>query len=117
MSTVPHRFPREREQEDEEKTREEKEENDDDENWRVATRMNRVVAVLVQKLPSRAYVSTTHFINAKRGQRRWPALETSRVPIFGSVAHRIADIISGVATPSGLSRTSAAHQFTTHPHG
>lgn len=62
MSTVPWGFPRKREQEDEEKTKEEKEENDDDENWRVATRVNRVAAVLAQKLPDRVYVSTTHFM-------------------------------------------------------
>lgn len=51
-----------------------------------------------------------------RGQRRWPALEASRVPIFGSVAYA-ADVISGVAAPSSLSRSSAARRFTTHPHG
>lgn len=51
-----------------------------------------------------------------RGQRRWPALEASRVPIFGSVAYA-ADVISGVVAPSSLSRSSAARRFTTHPHG
>ncbi|KAL6268374.1 hypothetical protein P5V15_001507 [Pogonomyrmex californicus] len=55
--------------------------------------------------------------DVRRGQRRWLALEASRVPIFGSVAYRTADVISGVATPSSLSRSSAARQFTTHPHG
>ncbi|XP_029038859.1 uncharacterized protein LOC114874088 [Osmia bicornis bicornis] len=51
-----------------------------------------------------------------RGQTLWPALEASRVPIFGSVAYA-ADVISGVAAPSSFSRSSAVRRFTTHPHG
>ncbi|TGZ37702.1 Uncharacterized protein DBV15_02950 [Temnothorax longispinosus] len=83
-------------------------------------RTNGVAAVLAQRRLScaiRASWSVYHHPRGiRRGQHRWPALEASRVPIFGSVAYRAADVISGVATPSSLSRSSAARRFTTHPH-
>ncbi|KAL0125557.1 hypothetical protein PUN28_004579 [Cardiocondyla obscurior] len=64
----------------------------------------------------RIHTTTRVLVGIRRGQHCWRTLEASRVPIFGSVAYRSVDVISGVATPASLSRSSAARRFTTHPY-
>lgn len=141
MPNVPRGFPRdEREQEDDNGKEEEDEEEEEIKGRR--GRRGREEQTMIRRdahkrrrsrrsHPKAISCETTTFLRAgflvlyhhprteTRGvgsteSQPWKA---SRVPIFGSVGYSTADVISGVATLSSFSRSSAARRFTTHPHG